>query len=422
MIAMTKFSALMAARFRPRSFAIAMSLAAAAALTACGGAGSDPAAVPGAAATPASSGTPASSATPASSGTAPASHRVPSAAVSPAPAGTWTELPAAPVATPPGMVTSVWTGREMIIRGLQFLPLGGWRGVTFAYRPASRTWVRLAPGPQSPGTTLQTSDVAVWTGSRMLVAGLTNGSYDPAANTWRAIPRPGGSMSGAVTGWTGRQFLAWGGTCCDDTTRGGLAYSPAAGAWRTIPDAPLEARAAASGAWTGRELVVAGGRNHDKAFRDAAAYDPAAGTWRKLPRMPGPAVGWTALWDGREVLFLSGSSARGMAYNPARNSWRLLPAMPSPRSEFAATWTGHRVLVWGGLSHHYPTWSVPAHGEAYDPAADQWTAMPVAPLRGRALPAAVWTGRQMIIWGGNFLQQEGGTSAADGAAYTPRTP
>jgi hypothetical protein len=40
MIAMTKLSALMAARFRgPRSFAIAMSLAAAAALTACAGGG-----------------------------------------------------------------------------------------------------------------------------------------------------------------------------------------------------------------------------------------------------------------------------------------------------------------------------------------------------------------------------------------------
>jgi len=96
--------------------------------------------------------------------------------------------------------------------------------------------------------------------------------------------------------------------------------------------------------------------------------------------------------------------------------------MPLPRSEFAATWTGHRVLIWGGLSYHDPTWSAPAHGEAYNPAANLWTALPVSPLRGRALPTAVWTGRQMIIWGGNFLQQAPSTSSADGAAYTPRTP
>ena len=381
-----------------------MSLAAAAALAACAEAGTGSAAAPGAAIT------------------TPASYSVPSGAAPLAPAGTWTKLPAAPVTTPPGMITSVWTGREMIIRGLQFLPLGGWRGITFAYRPASRTWVRLAAGPQSPGTTFQTSDAAVWTGSRMLVAGLTNGSYDPATDTWRAIPRPAGPMSGAVTGWTGRQFLAWGGTCCEDTTRGGLAYTPATGTWRTIPAAPLEPRAGASGAWTGKELIVAGGWNYHNAFRDAAAYNPAAGTWRKLPPMPAALTGWPALWDGREVLFLSTSSARGLAYNPARNSWRLLPAMPLPRSEFAAVWTGHRVLVWGGLIFRYPTWSAPAHGEAYNLATNQWTALPASPLRGRALPTAVWTGRQMIVWGGNFLQQEPSLSSTDGAAYTPRTP
>jgi len=27
----------------------------------------------------------------------------------------------------------------------------------------------------------------------------------------------GVSLGGAMTGWTGRQFLAWGGTCCQDT-------------------------------------------------------------------------------------------------------------------------------------------------------------------------------------------------------------
>ncbi len=167
---------------------------------------------------------------------------------------------------------------------------------------------------------------------------------------------------------------------------------------------------------------MAGGWNYDKTFRDAAAYNPATGTWRKLPPMPAALTSWPALWDGREVLFLSTSTARGMAYNPARNSWRLLPAMPLPRSEFAATWTGHRVLVWGGLTFRNPTWSAPAHGEAYNPAANQWTALPAAPLRGRALPAAVWTGRQMIVWGGYFFQQEPSPPAADGAAYTPRVP
>src|SRR5216683_2692640 len=254
--------------------------------------------------------------------TSPGSYRVLSAAATQTPAGTWKKLPAAPITKAPVTMVSVSTGREMIIHGI------GSRGITFAYRPAARTWVRLADGPQP--ATVNSADVAVWTGSRMLVPGLTSGAYNPAANTWRKLPA-----------------------------------------------APLQPRAGASGAWTGKELVVAGGGNFfsHKTFRDAAAYNPSAGTWRKLPPMPRALTRGPALWDGKEILFLSSSSARGLAYNPAKNSWRLLPAMPLPRFGFAAVWTGHRVLVWGGLAGSNPTWAPPAHGEAYNPAASQWTAL-----------------------------------------------
>jgi hypothetical protein len=394
---MMTLSGLMAARCRRvRFFAIAIALGAAAALAASAEAGTGSAAAAGAAIT------------------SPASHRVLSAAATQTPAGTWKKLPAAPITKAPVTMVSVWTGREMIIHGIQFP-----RGITFAYHPAARTWVRLADGPQP--ATVNSADVAVWTGSRMLVPGLTSGSYDPATNTWRKIARPGVSLSGAVTGWTGRQFLAWGGTCCEDTSRDGMAYNPATNTWRNLPAAPLQPRAGASGAWTGKELVVAGGHNFRKtSFRDAAAYNPSTGTWRKLPQMPRALTfGVPALWDGKEILFLSTSSARGLAYNPAQNRWRLLPAMPLPRFGFAAVWTGHRVLVWGGLAGSNPTWAPPAHGEAYNPAANQWTALPASPLRGRAFPSAVWTGHQMIVWGGNIPRATTDIFFTDGAAYTP---
>lgn len=42
--------------------------------------------------------------------------------------------------------------------------------------------------------------------------------------------------------------------------------------------------------------------------------------------------------------------------------------------------------------------------------------MPAAALRGREYPAAVWTGRQLIVWGGSSFT---GKTYADGAAYTP---
>jgi N-acetylneuraminic acid mutarotase len=137
--------------------------------------------------------------------------------------------------------------------------------------------------------------------------------------------------------------------------------------------------------------------------------------------MPVPTAGATAVWDGTEVLFIAGTtpaqspSASGEAYNPVTSTWRQLPAMPFGRAGFAAVWTGSQVLVWGGVTGRSPGSPVPPHGEAYDPATNQWTALPEAPLSGRAGPTAIWTGSQMIVWGGYTTSE----NYTDGAAYTP---
>ena len=91
--------------------------------------------------------------------------------------------------------------------------------------------------------------------------------------------------------------------------------------------------------------------------------------------------------------------------------------MPSPRSGFVAVWAGHQLLVWGGLTAaNIP----PPHGEAFNPATNRWTALPPAPLRGRASPTAAWTGRHLIVWGG-YIPGDGTPPKefTDGAAYTP---
>jgi Kelch motif len=189
------------------------------------------------------------------------------------------------------------------------------------------------------------------------------------------------------------------------------------------------------GAWTGRELVIAGGfagfPSGGNVFRNGAAYNPATGTWRRLPPMPQRRGGGTAVWDGKDVVFLGGTqpgstqpSLRPMAYNPQANRWRLLPVMQFRREGFAAVWTGRHILVWGGLSGHPGAWVIPPHGEAYDPAANRWTALPASPLQGRMGAAAAWTGKRMIIWCG-YVPGRGGVTAkayVNGAAFTPRTP
>jgi hypothetical protein len=51
----------------------------------------------------------------------------------------------------------------------------------------------------------------------------------------------------------------------------------------------------------------------------------------------------------------------------------------------------------------------------HHPATNKWTALPASPLPGREGPAAVWTGRQMMVWGGYTDSR----SYTDGAVYTP---
>ena len=72
---------------------------------------------------------------------------------------------------------------------------------------------------------------------------------------------------------------------------------------------------------------------------------------------------------------------------------------PAARWYHTAVWTGSQMIVWGGFSCspcvYFNT------GGRYDPGADTWIATSTtnAP-EGRGYPTAVWTGSEMIVWGG----------------------
>ena len=337
--------------------------------------------------------------------------------------GTWRTLPPAPITAP--LSASVWTGTEMLLFGQTYAD----SRMTVAgagYKPATRTWRTLHPA--QPVQVAEGAIGVVWTGSEALVYGAGfGGAYNPAINRWRALPGPAGSGYSVLV-WTGRLMIGWGGGCCGGVSADGAQYDPAANSWRALPAAPLSGRHTA-GAWTGTELILAGGNDaRGGIFRDAAAYNPATRTWRRLPPLPAPRDAATATWDGSEVLIAGGWGppagehfrlyATALGYNPVTNRWRTLPTGEPGRVGHVTVWTGHTLLVWGGRTLRAGTWTTPRHGIALDPAANRWSALPTAPLRGRAQPTAVWTGTQMIVWGGNAVS---GTGAflPDGAAYTP---
>ena len=71
---------------------------------------------------------------------------------------------------------------------------------------------------------------------------------------------------------------------------------------------------------------------------------------------------------------------------------------PSARYAHTTVWTGSEMIVWGGFDGQMTYFNT---GRRYNPSTDSWTATSVAnaPLP-RASHTAVWTGTEMIAWGG----------------------
>jgi hypothetical protein len=94
---------------------------------------------------------------------------------------------------------------------------------------------------------------------------------------------------------------------------------------------------------------------------------------------------------------------------------------PSPRTGHAAVWTGSEMIVWGGDSGS----TFLNTGGRYNPSTDSWIATSTtnAP-EGRESHTAVWTGSEMIVWGGegNGYLNTGGRYCAQRPTPIPTPP
>jgi len=72
---------------------------------------------------------------------------------------------------------------------------------------------------------------------------------------------------------------------------------------------------------------------------------------------------------------------------------------PFARDFHTAVWTGSEMIVWGGLGNG----AVLNTGGRYNPSTDSWTATGITNAPGaRAVATAVWTGSQMIVSGADL--------------------
>jgi hypothetical protein len=93
---------------------------------------------------------------------------------------------------------------------------------------------------------------------------------------------------------------------------------------------------------------------------------------------------------------------------------------PDARNGHTAVWTGSEMIVWGGQDESFTRLNT---GGKYDPSLDTWTPTNTtsAPT-GREEHTAVWTGNEMIVWGGDDranLFNTGGRYCAAPANPTP---
>jgi len=363
----------------------------------------------------------------------------------------WRKLPAAPLRSRHN-ASAVWTGREMIVWG------GAWRAGNAsiwlddgaAYDPAGDKWRRIANSPLAPRSEAFTA----WTGTHALIwGGQKQGSitgfgdefsdgalYDPTKDTWKPMAAwPLAERYGARAVWTGKRLVVWGGASAEAGTdppplADGAAYDPGTNKWTKLAAGPLAGRIAPLAGARGDAVLFSWGPGEVKDGKrvpasDSALYDPGPKRWTPAAPAPAPpkqtwcldASGCVGVDTGTRVVF----AGQGLAWDAAGNRWSPIAAglFADPFLEGAArAWTGSRALFWGGgtteSSGDVPPATVTTAGASYDVAADRWDALPAAPLTARARAAAVWTGRELIVWGGE-ADYNHRAQFDDGAAYTP---
>ena len=320
--------------------------------------------------------------------------------------------------------TAVWTGSEMIIWGGEIYSVTSFSSGG-RYNPSTDTWTATS-GVNAP--TARAYHSGVWTGNEMIIWGgrdasfnLLNsgGRYDPTADSWTATTTTNApDVRDAHTAvWTGSQMIVWGGESSFGYSSTGGRYNPGTDSWTATStiNAP-SGRWHHTAVWTGSIMVVWGGFDGSNDLNTGGRYDPGTNSWTPTSTSNAPAnrENHTAIWDGSEMIVWGGADFglftfynSGGRYNPSTNSWiaTSITNAADGRESHTAIWTGSEMVVWGGADDM----AAFNTGGRYNPTTNSWTATSLSNApSARELHTAVWTGSEMIVWGGGFALNDGG--------------
>ncbi|MBC7935401.1 MAG: hypothetical protein H7Y86_08625 [Rhizobacter sp.] len=340
-------------------------------------------------------------------------------------AGSWSNIPATGIAAKEH--SCVWTGSEMLIWS------GKGSSTTFSnfgskYNPVANSWtnISLVSAPVGRyGHSTVWDDVAkrmiVWGGvtaisgsSAPSVLATAGGIYNNSGNSWIATNTTGAPTAryyhSAV--WTGSKMLVWGGRDLAGYYNNGGSFDPSTNSWSALPASPLSARSNHTAIWTGSKMIIWGGENGGTALNSGAMYDPVSNTWSIMSALNAPAGLYNskAVWTGTEMILVGGNltsftDGRIYQYNPAANVWdpafNRLPGNEVPWngsiSNHTVVWTGTEVIIYGGQNFLQDGTDMCYR---FDPATDAISYYANSPYL-RTDHSAVWTGAQLLVFGGH---------------------
>lgn len=284
----------------------------------------------------------------------------------------------------------------------------------------------LTPSAAPAGRVYHTG---VWTGTHVIIAGGQNQSgtpfgdsrrYDSNSDSWYLVAATTPRSRHLAT-WTGSEMIVWGGQSGANPVNTGFRYNPSTDSWvamSTVNQPSVTSNGTKVPLWTGTEFLV-----YD--FGASGRYSPSTDSWQAIATYSNNHANASAVWSGTEMIVFGGQDGQGLVYyndggrfNPSTNTWSPISTVGAPagRANADMVWTGSEMLVWGGWTAIAP--GLVAGGGKYNPTGDIWIPMntvgapPAARLRHLA-----WTGSAMIVWGGF----NGSTWLNTGGMYDPNT-
>jgi hypothetical protein len=270
-------------------------------------------------------------------------------------------------------------------------------------------------------------DGRIWVAGGLTMAQEATAStqfYDPTIDAWEAgPPLPEPVHHAALVTYRGQLvliggFLGRAGDPLAVTSAQVLFFDEKAGRWVQGPSLRHE-RGAAAAAVVGDQIVVAGGRtgHPEQLVAQTEVFDGTG--WRDAADISLPGDHLAAATDGMYLYavggrkFTAGSNTDAVQrYDPAANQWIAMPAMPTPLSGAGAAVVDGQLLVAGG--EH--TTSVSSAVLAYDLTAPTASWVALAPLNlGRHGLGVTAVGNTLYAIAGSTRAGHTASTAAIGA-------